>query len=202
MTTDDTILDGQQVMAILRNLPPAEAVARATTAWDLGLELVEVPIQTEEFVPSLRAVVAAGRERGRCVGAGTVTSPDQVTLAESLGCAFTVAPGLDAAVVRASHQVGLPHVPGVASASEIQRALRLGSGWLKAFPASALGTKWFRLMRGPFPNVKLVATGGIDAANAADFLKAGADMVAVGSALTDPCQLESLAELMPKFPRN
>ena len=196
MKKDDTILEGQRIMAILRNMPPAHAVAAATTAWDLGLDLVEVPIQTEEFVPSLRAVVHAARERDKRVGAGTVTSPDQVALAESLGCAFTVAPGLDAGVVRASHEHGLPHVPGVATASEIQQALHLGSGWLKAFPASVLGTGWFRAIRGPFPNIKLVATGGIDARNAADFFEAGADMVAVGSALADPRQFEFLAELI------
>jgi Entner-Doudoroff aldolase len=129
-----------------------------------------------------------------------VTSTDQVALAGSLGCAFTVAPGLDADVVRVSRARGLPHVPGVATASEIQQALHLGCEWLKAFPASVLGTGWFRAMRGPFPTLRLVATGGIDAENAADFLDAGADMVAVGSALADPRQLEALAELRARFP--
>lgn len=194
-----TLFDDQPIMAILRNMPAAAAVAAASRAWDLGLDLVEVPIQTEEFVPALRAVVDAGRERGKQVGAGTVVLPEQVALAGELGCAFTVAPGLDPGVVAASAERRLPHVPGVATASEIQLASKLGVGWVKAFPATALGPAWFTAMRGPFPGLRVVATGGIDAHNAASFLEAGADMVAVGSALADPRQFELLAELLDEL---
>jgi 2-dehydro-3-deoxyphosphogluconate aldolase/(4S)-4-hydroxy-2-oxoglutarate aldolase len=90
----------------------------------------------------------------------------------------------------------MPHLPGVATASEIQRALAAGFVWLKAFPATALGPAWFRAMRGPFPTVRLVATGGIDAHNAQEYLSAGALVVAVGSALSDPAQVDLLASLV------
>ncbi|WP_114561253.1 bifunctional 4-hydroxy-2-oxoglutarate aldolase/2-dehydro-3-deoxy-phosphogluconate aldolase [Desertihabitans aurantiacus] len=193
----DTLLAGQPVMAILRHLGPEDTVRLATTAWDLGIQLVEVPIQTPDAVPSLEAALAAGRERGRGVGAGTVISVEQVELAARLGVTFTVAPGLDTDVVAASQQHSVPHVPGVATASEIQSALRAGCRWLKAFPATVLGTSWFGAMvKGPFPGLKLVATGGIDASNARSYLDAGASLVAVGSALEDPEQLPRLAELI------
>ena len=87
------------------------------------------------------------------------------------------------------------HLPGVATPSEIQQALRHGATWLKAFPATVLGTGWFAAMRGPFPEVNLVATGGVSAHNAADYLAAGARAVAVGSALADETQWEALAAL-------
>lgn len=192
----DAAFASQHMMAILRGFDPARTVELAGRAWDLGLDCVEVPIQTPEAVASLRATVQAGRERDRPVGAGTVTTLDQVSVAQAAGAAFTVAPGLDAEVARASIDCGLPHLPGVATASEVQQAARQGLQWLKVFPASVLGPDWFSAMAGPFPQVPLVATGGITAANAADYLSAGARVVAVGSALADEAQLELLADLL------
>ena len=112
------------------------------------------------------------------------------------GAAFTVAPGFDAQVMAASEAAGLPHLPGVATPSDVQGVLKAGGHWVKAFPATALGTEWFRAMRGPFPDVRIVATGGMDAHNAREYLDAGARMVAVGSALADPDQIPLLAELL------
>lgn len=190
-----TTFAGQPVMAILRAMPPVDTVRLAQRAWDLGLLNVEVPVEVPGAMPSLLATVAAGRERGHRVGAGTVTSAEQVSAVAAAGAAFTVAPGFDVAVAEASQQAGMPHLPGVATASEIQRARAAGFVWLKAFPATALGTTWFRAMRGPFPDLRLVATGGVDAHNAREYLSAGADVVAVGSALSDPAQVDLLAAL-------
>lgn len=192
-----TLMRGVPVMAIFRSMPADHAVELAHKAWDLGIDLVEVPIQTPDAVPALEAVIAAGHQRGKLVGSGTITTEDQVRLSQRLGVAFTVAPGLDREVVAVSRQLGLPHLPGVASASEIQKAVRLGCDWVKAFPAAVLGADWFRAMKGgPFPGVSFVATGGLNASNAAAFLDAGASTVAVGSALADPRQVDMLAALV------
>jgi len=196
----DHTFASQQFMAILRGFPADRTVELATRAWSLGLDCVEVPIQTPEAVASLRAAVAAGRERGRRVGAGTVTTVEQVAVAKASGAAFTVAPGLDLEVAHASVGCGLPHLPGVATATEIQEATRHGLRWLKAFPASVYGPSWFSAMAGPFPEVHFVATGGITAHNAADYLAAGVRVVAVGSALADEAQLELLANLLASPP--
>lgn len=185
------------IIAILRNMSPASAVELARNAWDLGVELVEVPIQTPDAVPTLHAVIQAGLERDRPVGAGTVTTTDQLLLVQRLGAAFTVAPGLDAAIVRLSRELAIPHLPGVATATEIQATVTLGCSWVKAFPAASLGPDWFVSMkRGPFPDVSFVATGGVDATNAAAFLRAGAAGVGLGSALSDPVQLEAISEVI------
>lgn len=195
--TDDfgAVLGGARVMAILRGMGPERTLAVARRAWELGLTAVEVPIQSASDVEALAAVVEAGRPEGRLVGAGTVISAEHVRQAVEAGAAFTVSPGLDLSVVRASQDAGLPSLPGVATPSEVQQAVAGGLTWLKAFPATALGTGWFRAIRGPFPQVRLVATGGMDAHNAADFLAAGVRCVAVGSALEDDAQLPLLAEL-------
>lgn len=184
------------VLAILRGFDPERTVELAKRAWDLGIDAVEVPIETPAAQASLRAAVSAGTERGRRVGAGTVITAEQVHAAKDAGAAFTVAPGLDPEIVRLCAQLELPHLPGVATPSEIQHARRCGLHWVKAFPAAELGSSWFRAMRGPFPTLRMVATGGIAAHNAPDFLAAGADVVAVGSALADETQLNALAELI------
>lgn len=190
------LLGGVSLMAILRGMGVERSLAVATRAWDLGITAVEVPVQTPTDVEALRQVADAARERGLVVGAGTVVTVEHVRQAKDAGAAFTVSPGLDLDVVRASYDAGLPPLPGVATASEVQRALTAGLTWLKAFPASLLGTGWFPAMRGPFPQARFVATGGMGAGNARAFLDAGARVVAVGSALEDDAQLPALARLL------
>lgn len=190
------LFEGQPLMAILRGFGVERSVSLARTAWELGIDSVEVPIQSDEDVEALRAVVAAGKELGKAVGAGTVVTLEHVRQAADAGAAFTVSPGFDLDVVRASFDAGMPPLPGVATATEVQTAQRAGLTWVKAFPASILGTSWFGAMRGPFPSMRFVATGGMDASNADEYLKAGAKVVAVGSALVDETQLPRLAELL------
>lgn len=186
------------LMAILRGMGPERSLAVATTAWDLGIDVVEIPVQTPADVEALRLVSEAARERGRIVGAGTVVTLAHVRHAVQAGAAFTVSPGLDTEIVRASAEAGLPPMPGVATATEVQLALREGLTWLKAFPASLLGTGWFGAMRGPFPQATFVATGGMDATTAGPFFDAGVRVIAVGSALEDEAQLPALAALLSR----
>lgn len=192
----DDAFDRAPLMAILRAVGVERATAMATTAWDVGIDLVEVTLQGATDVDALRSVVTLARDRDRTVGAGTIVDPAQVPVAVDAGAAFLVSPGLDPALVDAARAHGVPLLPGVATPTEVQRASSLGLTWLKAFPAAWLGTEWFRAMHGPFPDVRFVATGGVDADNVADFLAAGARAAAVGSALDDPAQLDRLGELL------
>ncbi|GAA4359152.1 bifunctional 4-hydroxy-2-oxoglutarate aldolase/2-dehydro-3-deoxy-phosphogluconate aldolase [Microbacterium rhizosphaerae] len=184
------------LMAILRGMGVERSVALSTTAWDLGIDAVEVPLQTAEDDAALREVVRLGEERGKVVGAGTILTIEQVDAALAAGARYLVSPGLDPAIVRAAQERGIPILPGVATPSEVQAALGLGLTWLKAFPATWLGTGWFAHIRGPFPQVRFVATGGLNAANVGDYLAAGVRVAAVGSALEDPAQLELMAQLL------
>jgi 2-dehydro-3-deoxyphosphogluconate aldolase/(4S)-4-hydroxy-2-oxoglutarate aldolase len=190
--TFDELLAGRVLVVILRGLPPDRTVALAETVWDSGAGIVEVPVQDQAGLTALEMTVQAGSRRGEPVGAGTVLTPEQVDLSHEAGAAFTVAPGFGAGVLDASRAAGMPHLPGVATATELQQALAAGCDWVKAFPASALGTVWFREMRGPFPGVKFVATGGITAQTAPGFLAAGARAVAAGSAAAKPGGLGAL----------
>src|SRR5579875_3215634 len=186
----DQRLAHSSVMAVLRGMPPDETVELCERAWRVGVELVEVTLQSPEAVASLEAAVKAAAEQGR-----TVASVELVRKAAQAGAVFTVAPGYDPEVARSSLDAGLAHLPGAATATEVQQAVGLGLVWLKAFPAAQLTPAWFKAMLAPFPNVRFVATGGVDAHNAREFLQAGATAVGVGSALAHPSQLELLAGL-------
>lgn len=198
--TDNSVFEdifrGVPLMAILRGMGVERTLATATRAWDLGITAVEVPVQTPTDVEALRVLAEAARDRGLTVGAGTVVTIEHLRQASDAGAAFTVSPGLDIDVVRASHDAGLPSLPGVSTATDVQRALGEGLTWLKAFPASLLGPQWFPAMRGPFPQARFVATGGMDSGNARSYLDAGVRVVAVGSALEDESQLPALAQLL------
>lgn len=199
MTSLDQVFRDYRIMAVLRGLSVPQAVAVAQQAWDLGIELVEVPIGEPEQVTALAAVVAAGRERGKTVGAGTVITPEQVDAARKAGAAYTVAPGLDPEVLVASTVAGLPHLPGAATPSEVQHAHRLGCRWVKVFPAAVLGPGWFRAIRGPFPTMRYVATGGIAVEAVPDYLEAGADLVALGAAITSPEHHGHVSALLRRY---
>lgn len=181
------------IMAILRGMPPDDAVTAATAAWDAGVGLVEVTIETEDALPVLAAVVRAAPQ-GIPVGAGTVTTPDRLAAAVEAGASFGVAPGLDADTVFAARERDIPFLPGVATPTEVGQALRLGISTVKVFPAATLGPTWLRAMAGPFPGLGMVATGGVTAATAPEYLKAGALAVGVGGSVTPGGRLTAVLE--------
>lgn len=189
----DEAFCGAPVMAILRGMGPQRSLELATAAWDLGIDSVELPLQTEEDVKALRMVASMGAERGKSVGAGTIVQAEQISAALEAGAEYLVSPGYDKKLILAAEEQSLPFLPGVSTATEVQSATALGLTWLKAFPARWLGPEWFSLMKGPFPDVKFVGTGGLNAHNAQIFLDSGVKVVALGSALEDPEQLELLA---------
>lgn len=196
--TFDTVFAGAPLMAILRGMGVERSIALATTAWDLGIDSVEVPLQTAEDEIALREVARLGAQRGKTVGAGTILRAEQVPVAREAGAGYLVSPGLDPLIVAAAEAEGLPLLPGVATPSEVQQAVSLGLTWVKAFPATWLGSGWFKHIRGPFPSVRFVATGGLDARNLQEYLDAGVRVAAVGSALEDPAQLDLMGALLAR----
>ena len=157
--------------------PLAEALASA------GLPLIEITLRTASAVDAIRAAAAHG---GLVVGAGTVIDADQVDRVADAGAAFVVSPGLSAAVVERCRERGLLCLPGVATPTEIMAALDLGISTVKFFPAETLGgVGALRAFAGPFPQVRVVPTGGITAASAPEFLGL-ASVIAVGGSWMVP----------------
>lgn len=188
-------------MAIVRGLPPLETVELCERVWNINVGLVEIPIQSLEAVASLRAAAAAAKRRGQRIGVGTVTTLEQIDEASFNEASFTVAPGFDVEIAAASLKAGMAHLPGVATATEVQKAVAFGFRWMKVFPAKQLTPDWITAILAPFPDLCFVATGGIDAINAGEFLSAGARVIAVGSALGDANQIGALDLLNMSWPK-
>jgi len=157
------------------------AVAAATCAIDAGLEAIEI---TFTLPTAARAIERLRSDRPQAqIGAGTVRDMGQLEEAIDAGAQFLVAPGLDPELVRAAQRHGVLMLPGVFTATEVDQALRCGAEVLKLFPAEPSGPSYLAALLQPFPEARLVPTGGIDAGNAADYLRAGAAAVAIGSSL-------------------
>ncbi len=170
-------------MAILRGLGREKTLDLARKAWSTGVSLIEVPVQKPEDLDTLAELVSVGESLGKYVGAGTVVDLEQLRAVKSAGATFIVSPGLDPEIIACADDLGLPSLPGVGSATDVNAAVKLGLTWVKAFPAISLGSVWIRQMAGPFPQVNFVATGGMDLGNAEEFLSAGARGIAIGSAV-------------------
>jgi len=184
------------IMGIFRRQGLERTLELADAAWTAGVRVMEVPVMGPDDLPVLRAVVDAARPRGYDVGAGTITSVDQLDAVRAAGASFTVAPGWDSEVATESVRRGLPHIPGVATGTEVQSALRAGFTWLKAFPAERLGPAWIKHLHGPFPQVRFVATGGVTPETAQSFLDSGCRVVALGSAFDSTEQIKKVGALI------
>jgi 2-dehydro-3-deoxyphosphogluconate aldolase/(4S)-4-hydroxy-2-oxoglutarate aldolase len=133
-----------------------------------GLPCAEVTFRTPAAADALRAMTEAAAEAGpgdeALIGAGSVRRPEQVDQALEAGARFIVSPGLSPAVLRACADQAVPVIPGVATATEICAALDAGITTVKLFPAEPLGgVALISALRGPFPEVRFVPTGGIGA---------------------------------------
>lgn len=170
-----------RTIAILRGHRPERTVELAEHCWQTGLDLVEVPVQDDRGWSALRAVADAAA--GRAFGAGTVLDPGAAHRAVDLGAQVVISPGISADVVEAALARGVEPLPGVLTPSDVTLATRLEVRTCKLFPATVAGAGWLHALRGPFPRMRFVAVGGVDADNAKDFVAAGAHGVALGSSI-------------------
>lgn len=159
-----------------------DAVPMAQALVDGGVRVLEVTLRTPV---ALQAIAAMAQVPGAIVGAGTIRSAADARAAKSAGAVFGVSPGHTAEVGAACRDLGLPLLPGVATASEVMAAQADGLSFLKFFPATAAGgIPMLKALAGPFPDVAFCPTGGISLATAPDFLGLPNVKVCGGSWLT------------------
>jgi 2-dehydro-3-deoxyphosphogluconate aldolase / (4S)-4-hydroxy-2-oxoglutarate aldolase len=163
----------------------ADAVPLAGALIEGGLSCVEITLRTEGAVAGIVAIRAAYPEI--LLGAGTVLSVEQLEIAIDAGADFAVAPGTNPEVVEASLSRGLPILPGVATATEIEAARALGVRTLKLFPAELLGgAPFIRALCGPYRDVSFVPTGSITPAKLPDYLAIPQVLACGGSWMVKP----------------
>ena len=164
------ILSIQPVIPVL-TLSDAEcAVPLATALRAGGLSVIEVMLRTPASEASIRRIVSECPDM--VVGAGTVTEPEQLARVQRLGARFAVSPGHTEALIAEAKRTEFPLLPGAATVSEVMKLLEAGFTHQKFFPAEQSGgPRFLRALFGPLPSVRFCPTGGIDARNAAEYLK-------------------------------
>jgi len=162
----------------------ADAVVPVTEALlQAGLPICEITLTIPNAIDAISAV--AKRFPGQVlVGAGTVTQPETARRAVDAGAEFIVTPCLVPEVIEAAHRADVAVLPGALTPGEVFEAFRLGGDMVKVFPVQCVGgAAYLRALRGPFPDIPLVPTGGVTLENVAELFQAGAAAVGVGTEL-------------------
>jgi 2-dehydro-3-deoxyphosphogluconate aldolase / (4S)-4-hydroxy-2-oxoglutarate aldolase len=166
---------------VLERVEHAVPLARALVAG--GVRVLEVTLRTKAALACIEAIAKQVPEA--IVGAGTLRTADDVHAAKKAGCQFGVSPGYTSEIAQTCRAVGLPLLPGVATASEVMQANAEGFSFLKFFPATAAGgIPMLKALAGPFPDVAFCPTGGITPETAPQFLALPNVKVCGGSWLT------------------
>jgi 2-dehydro-3-deoxyphosphogluconate aldolase/(4S)-4-hydroxy-2-oxoglutarate aldolase len=173
------------VIAVIRLQDPSKLRAVIDALAAGGIRALEVTMTVPGAV-ELIADVAPTLPDGFLIGAGTVLDAATARRVIDAGAQFVVSPVLRRAVIAEVHRLDRPVVPGCFSPTEILDAWEAGADIIKVFPATPLGPGFFRDVRGPLPQVKLMPTGGVSIENADEWIRAGAVAVGIGSALLDP----------------
>jgi 2-dehydro-3-deoxyphosphogluconate aldolase / (4S)-4-hydroxy-2-oxoglutarate aldolase len=181
--TLETVLDCG-VVAVVRG-ESAESVLKAIDAVVKGgVTAIEVTFTVPGALEIIRQL--AGEIPDDVVlGAGTVLDPKTAWNAIEAGAQFIVSPGLNLEVIRTAIDAGKAVMPGALTPTEVITAWQAGADLVKIFPITSMGPGYLKDLHGPLPYVKFIPTGGIDLNNAADYIKAGASALGVGSSLID-----------------
>jgi 2-dehydro-3-deoxyphosphogluconate aldolase/(4S)-4-hydroxy-2-oxoglutarate aldolase len=181
----DAVLDQllqERLLAIVRTDDPDFAMTALDGLVAGGVRMAEVSLSPPGAMDILRRALDRHGD-ALTLGAGTVRTVAQADAAVAAGARFLVAPGFDPAVLAAAQAHGVLHLPGVLTPTEVDQALAAGVPALKLFPADRLGPEYVADLLGPFPDARLVATGGLDATNASTYLAAGCVAVAAAGSL-------------------
>jgi 2-dehydro-3-deoxyphosphogluconate aldolase/(4S)-4-hydroxy-2-oxoglutarate aldolase len=163
----------------------ADDALRAAEAIASDIGIAEITMTVPNALRVIEQV--AGRFGDKVlVGAGTVTDVELCEAAIAAGADFIVTPAFDPRVIETARKHNKPCLPGALTPTEVLAAWRAGADLVKVFPCGPVGgTKYIKALKAPFPHVELVPTGGVSLDTTADFIRAGASAVAVGSELVD-----------------
>ncbi len=173
------------IVAVVRSPDSEQLVDVARALADGGVNVVEITMSVPNALDVLRRVRQALGDR-LLLGAGTILDPETARAALLAGAEYIVAPTLNLEVIRLCRRYDKLVMPGAFTPTEILTAWEAGADIVKVFPADVVGPAFFKAMRGPLPQIRLMPTGGVDLTTAADFLRAGACCLGVGSQLVEP----------------
>lgn len=182
---------------ISEGLIPVIRVSSAREAIEVSDALREGGVTTLEITMTVQGAMDVIKELSQkykdeiIIGAGTVLDPETGRAALLAGAQFIVSPILDTDLIHLAHRYSAVVIPGTMTPTEILTAWNAGADIVKVFPAAQLGgPEYFKAIRGPFPQILLIPTGGVNLQNAGAFIKAGAVALGVGGELVDKKALQ------------
>lgn len=183
------VLD-KKIISIVRGVEPEKILKIAEALYEGGVTLIEVtfnqkdPDSWAQTAVAINAIHTAMGDK-MFVGAGTVTSVELVEMAAKAGAGYIISPDTDPAVIRRTKELGLVSLPGAYTPTEAKLAHNSGADFVKLFPCVGDAPAYLKAVCAPMSHIKFLAVGGVNADNAADFLKAGAVGIGAGSCLVN-----------------
>lgn len=204
-------IEKQRIITIVRGVKSEKLIPLAEAMYDGGIRLLEITydangiISDDETAHNIE-MLAKHFEGRMYIGAGTVITEKQVELTKNAGGGFIISPDTYESVIRKTRELGMVSIPGALTPSEIQAAHRYGADFVKLFPVANLGIDYVKAIKAPLSHIKLLAVGGIDEKNIADYLNAGVCGVGIGSNIVDKKLIEKndfseISELAKKYTR-
>lgn len=185
----ESILESK-IIAIIRNQKTTELKKFASALTEGGIHCIEVTFDQKDkhsWKDTVASIQMLALEfPGRVIpGAGTVITLEQLRLAYEAGAQYIISPNTDCEIIRETKKLGLLSFPGAMTPTEIVAAHHAGADIVKVFPVGALGVSYIKALLAPLGHIKLMAVGGVNEMNAADFIEAGCVGVGVGGNLVN-----------------
>ena len=179
-----------KIIVIVRGLEKEKLIPFAEAVYEGGIRLLEITysadgkISDEETAENIK-MLSEHFEGRMFIGAGTVLNEKQVVLTKNAGGKFIISPDTNPAVIKKARELELVSMPGALTPTEIQLAHLSGADFVKLFPISSLGVEYVKAVKAPLSHIKLLAVGGVNTENMADYLKVGACGFGLGSNIVD-----------------
>lgn len=171
----------KKIVAILRVKESEKVVPSALAILEGGIRSIEVSLNTPNALASINELA---KRDGLLPGVGTVTSAEMARDGIAAGAEFVVTPISKKEIIEACHELDKPVFSGAFTPSEIHQAYEWGADVVKVFPAYTLGMNYIKAIKAPFPNIKLMPTGGVNSSNIDQWFDMGADCVGIGGCFT------------------
>jgi 2-dehydro-3-deoxyphosphogluconate aldolase/(4S)-4-hydroxy-2-oxoglutarate aldolase len=194
------------VVAVIRMKDTGRLLKVIEAVREGGVKCIEITMTVPGAVEIIREL-STSAPKDVLIGAGTVVDAETAGKVMDAGARFVVGPVLNLDMIAACSKREIPVLPGCYTPTEIHKAWTAGAGIIKVFPATTLGPKYFKDLRGPFPDIRLMPTGGVTIDNVGEWILAGACAVGIGSDLLDKkaideSKYEVLAERAAKMVNN
>lgn len=171
------------IVAVIRAESPQQALRITEAVKAGGVTAIEITMTVPGALDVIRELAASYTRGEVLVAAGTVLDSETARACLLAGAEYIVSPGTDIETIRLCHRYQKLVIPGVATPTELMRAMQAGAAVCKVFPASLFGPKIISALKGPFPQSRLLPTGGVNLDNVSEWIKAGSFAVGVGSEL-------------------